>query len=238
MNGFSTFHATQPEASHALALSAPVASARPATRFPREALAVTTIEQAAVRKVSRRLIPFLIFCYFVAYLDRVNVSFAALTMNRALGFTPVIYAWGTGIFFIGYLLFEVPSNVILERIGARIWIARIIRAKPTSGPQASYSDGYVFGRRVCKAHLSTSSEILLPVARDRLGGFDYLERKAGRTPKEDHRRCSRLETRSSSPGLSRLPRGGAGGIQAARELLRSCALAVPFEGSRQVLTGQ
>ena len=87
---------------------------------------MATIEQAVVRKVSRRLIPFLIFCYFVAYLDRVNVGFAALTMNRALGFTPVIYAWGAGIFFIGYLLFEVPSNVILERIGARIWIARIM----------------------------------------------------------------------------------------------------------------
>ena len=85
-----------------------------------------TIEQAAVRKVSRRLIPFLIFCYFVAYLDQVNVGFAALTMNRALGFTPVIYAWGSGIFFMGYLLFEVPSNVILERIGAHIWIARIM----------------------------------------------------------------------------------------------------------------
>ena len=87
---------------------------------------MATIEQAVVRKVSRRLIPFLIFCYFVAYIDRVNVGFAALTMNRALGFTPVIYAWGAGIFFIGYLLFEVPSNVILERIGARIWIARIM----------------------------------------------------------------------------------------------------------------
>ena len=68
----------------------------------------------------------MIALYTVSFLDRVNISFAALTMNKDLGFTPVIYAWGAGIFFFGYFLFEVPSNVILTRVGARVWIARIM----------------------------------------------------------------------------------------------------------------
>jgi MFS transporter, ACS family, tartrate transporter len=87
---------------------------------------VSAIEAATMARVSRRLIPFLILCYFIAYLDRVNVGFAALEMNRALGLTPTVYAWGAGIFFLAYFLFEVPSNVILERVGARRWIARIM----------------------------------------------------------------------------------------------------------------
>ncbi|KQT61729.1 hypothetical protein ASG52_02025 [Methylobacterium sp. Leaf456] len=65
-------------------------------------------------------------CYFCAYLDRVNVSFAALTMNRDLGLSPAAYGFGAGLFFLGYVAFEVPSNLILERVGARRWIARIM----------------------------------------------------------------------------------------------------------------
>ena len=70
--------------------------------------------------------PFLIVCYFVAYLDRVNVSFAALTMNKDLGLSATAYGLGAGIFFLSYFLFEVPSNLVLERFGARRWIARIM----------------------------------------------------------------------------------------------------------------
>lgn len=77
-------------------------------------------------KVARRLIPFMVALYTVSFLDRVNVGFAALTMNRDLGFTPEIYGWGAGIFFLGYFLFEVPSNVILTHVGARRWICRIM----------------------------------------------------------------------------------------------------------------
>jgi ACS family tartrate transporter-like MFS transporter len=77
-------------------------------------------------KVGRRLIPFMMALYTVSFLDRVNIGFAALTMNKDLGFTPEIYGWGAGIFFIGYFLFEVPSNVILTRVGARLWICRIM----------------------------------------------------------------------------------------------------------------
>jgi MFS family permease len=80
----------------------------------------------ASRKAAWRLLPFLILCFFIAYLDRVNVGFAALTMNRELGLTAEMYGFGVGIFFFGYFIFEVPSNLILERVGARRWIARIM----------------------------------------------------------------------------------------------------------------
>jgi ACS family tartrate transporter-like MFS transporter len=79
-----------------------------------------------VRKVSRRLIPFLFLLYILNFLDRVNVGFAALQMNGDLGFGPQVYGLGAGIFFLGYCLFEVPSNLILARTGARLWIARIM----------------------------------------------------------------------------------------------------------------
>jgi MFS transporter, ACS family, tartrate transporter len=78
------------------------------------------------RRVTRRLIPFLFLLYVVAFLDRVNVGFAALQMKQDLGFGDAVYGLGAGIFFIGYFLFEVPSNLILERVGPRYWIARIM----------------------------------------------------------------------------------------------------------------
>jgi D-galactonate transporter len=83
-------------------------------------------EPELLKKISIRLIPFMFLLYIVAYLDRVNVSYAALQMNAALGFSAEIYSIGAGIFFIGYFLFEVPSNLILHRVGARIWMARIL----------------------------------------------------------------------------------------------------------------
>src|SRR3954464_15716807 len=81
---------------------------------------------AVIAKVRRRLIPFLFLLYIVAYLDRINVGFAALQMNQALGFSATVYGFGAGIFFLSYVLFEIPSNVILARVGARVWIARIM----------------------------------------------------------------------------------------------------------------
>jgi ACS family tartrate transporter-like MFS transporter len=85
-----------------------------------------SIERSTMAKVSRRLIPFVIICYFVAFLDRVNVSFAALEMNKDLKFTSTVYGLGAGIFFISYFLLETPSNLILLKMGARRWIARIM----------------------------------------------------------------------------------------------------------------
>ena len=84
------------------------------------------IEKRAISKIMRRLIPFLILCYFVAYLDRVNVGFAKLEMNAALGLSEAAYGLGAGLFFIAYFLLEVPSNLALDRFGARLWIARIM----------------------------------------------------------------------------------------------------------------
>ena len=83
-------------------------------------------EDAIFGKVAWRLIPFLGLLYIVNFLDRVNVGFAALTMNKDIGLGEEAYGWGAGIFFIGYFIFEVPSNVILERVGARLWIFRIM----------------------------------------------------------------------------------------------------------------
>jgi ACS family tartrate transporter-like MFS transporter len=84
------------------------------------------LEARTIGKVYRRLIPFLIICYFIAYLDRVNVGFAALTMNKALGLTATMFGFGSGVFFLTYFIFEVPSNLLLDRFGARKWIARIM----------------------------------------------------------------------------------------------------------------
>ena len=84
-----------------------------------------SVQARALSRVKRRLVPFLALLYLVAYLDRVNVGFAALQMNAAIGLSPSVYGFGAGIFFIGYFLFEVPSNLVLARVGARIWLARI-----------------------------------------------------------------------------------------------------------------
>lgn len=81
---------------------------------------------AVYNKITRRLIPFLILCYFFAYLDRVNVGFAKLHMQDALNFSDTVYGVGAGIFFIGYFLFELPSNLLMQRFGPRFWIARIM----------------------------------------------------------------------------------------------------------------
>ncbi|MDI4235976.1 MFS transporter [Bradyrhizobium sp. Arg237L] len=96
------------------------------TTLAAAASAKSEIETSTIRAISARLIPFLVLAYFFSYLDRVNLSFAALTMNADLKFSPLVFAWGAGIFFIGYFIFEVPSNLALERFGASRWIARIM----------------------------------------------------------------------------------------------------------------
>jgi ACS family tartrate transporter-like MFS transporter len=84
------------------------------------------VDRRVVRKASRRLLPLLVLLYLVNYLDRVNVGFAALTMNADLGLSSAAYGLGAGLFFIGYFFFEVPSNIVLHKVGARLWIARIM----------------------------------------------------------------------------------------------------------------
>ncbi|NIF30466.1 MFS transporter [Pantoea sp. Tr-811] len=86
----------------------------------------TVDEQATVRKVTLRIIPFMFLLYIVSYLDRANIGYAALEMNKELALTSEAFGFVSGIFFIGYFLFEVPSNVMLNKYGARVWIARIL----------------------------------------------------------------------------------------------------------------
>jgi MFS transporter, ACS family, tartrate transporter len=84
------------------------------------------MEATVISKVTWRLIPFMIILTMVNFLDRVNIGYAALTMNKDLGIDPAVYGFAAGIFFLGYILFEVPSNVLLHRVGANIWLARIM----------------------------------------------------------------------------------------------------------------
>jgi len=86
----------------------------------------TTVSAATISKIRRRILPLLFLLYIVAYLDRINIGFAAFTMNQELGITSAQFGFLTGIFFWGYFLFEIPSNLILHKMGARLWIARIL----------------------------------------------------------------------------------------------------------------
>ncbi|WP_081889516.1 MFS transporter [Caballeronia sordidicola] len=83
-------------------------------------------QERTMGKVARRILPFVCFCFLVNYIDRTNISFAALTMNKDLGITPTGFGWMVGVFFIGYCISEIPSNLALQKFGARIWIARIM----------------------------------------------------------------------------------------------------------------
>src|SRR3954453_10528224 len=85
-----------------------------------------SVEKSAMRKIYLRLLPFAILSYFLAYIDRINVSFAALTMRGDLDISAGAYGFALGTFYWGYFIFEVPSNVIMEKVGARLWIARIM----------------------------------------------------------------------------------------------------------------
>ena len=98
----------------------PAEHEEPAAARPAEIGSVT------LRKVTLRLIPFLFIMYVVAWLDRVNVGFAGLQMNADLGFGSAAFGFGSGVFFLGYCIFEVPSNLTLHRVGARRWISRIM----------------------------------------------------------------------------------------------------------------
>ena len=115
--------------------------------------AATEVSRATMAKVTRRLVPFAFLLYIVCYVDRVNVSFAALRMNRDLGFSPTVYGLGAGLFFLGYVSFQVPANLILARVGARRWIATIMVVwgviaagmALVSGPRAFYAARILLG---------------------------------------------------------------------------------------------
>ena len=89
---------------------------------------MTEIEARVTRKLQLRILPFAMLLYLVSFLDRLNVGFAALTMNKAIGLTPAIFGLGSGLFFVGYVTVQIPSNLIMLRVGARVWIARVVVA--------------------------------------------------------------------------------------------------------------
>ncbi|WP_263354916.1 MFS transporter [Acidicapsa acidisoli] len=113
----------------------------------------TSLETRVVRKISRRILPFVMLLYFVSFLDRVNVGFAAFSMNKAIGLTSAMFGFGGGIFFVSYFLFEVPSNLILYRVGARRWIARVMvswglvsaTSAFATGPHSFYALRFLLG---------------------------------------------------------------------------------------------
>jgi len=105
----------------------------------------TDLARTTIRRVSLRLLPFLFLLFVCNYIDRTNVSIAALQMNRDLRFSASTYGLGTGIFFVGYLLFEVPSNLILARVGARRWIARFMIAVPLAGAIGNPISAWLLG---------------------------------------------------------------------------------------------
>ncbi len=108
---------------------------------------------SALRKVLQQLLPFTMLLFFFSLIDRTNISFAALQMNEDLGFSPTVYGFAAGIFFVGYCLFEVPSNLVLMRVGARRWLARImltwgvivVATAWVSGPQSFYVMRFLLG---------------------------------------------------------------------------------------------
>ncbi|CAB3805884.1 MFS transporter [Paraburkholderia fynbosensis] len=111
------------------------------------------LQARVVRKLTWRILPFVMLLYFVSFLDRVNVGFAAMTMNQDLGLTPTMFGLGGGIFFLGYFMFEVPSNLILHKVGARIWIARVMvtwglvsaASAFVTGPNSFYTLRFLLG---------------------------------------------------------------------------------------------
>ena len=114
---------------------------------------VADIEKATIRRVTLRMMPFLMVCYFFALLDRVNVGFAALQMNKDIGLSPGVFGLGASLFFVSYFLVEVPSNLALEKFGARLWISRIMITWGVisagmafvSGPNSFYVMRFVLG---------------------------------------------------------------------------------------------
>jgi len=111
------------------------------------------LEASTVRRISRRIVPFIIVLYFLSFLNRVNVGFAGLTMNHDIGLTPAMFGFGAGIFFVGYILFGMPSNLALQRYGARRWIALLMVVWGTlsaatavvSGPYSFYLLRFLLG---------------------------------------------------------------------------------------------
>ncbi len=128
----------------------------------------TQFEHDTFKLVARRLIPFLFVCYIVAFLDRVNVGFAKLQMATDLHLSDSVYGFGAGIFFIGYFIFEVPSNIILEKVGARKWIARIMITWGVISSAFVFTNSIAWGA-IARAFNCTDAEFTFYLLRFLLG---------------------------------------------------------------------
>jgi sugar phosphate permease len=123
------------------------------TTLPQAAPAVSALERRTMRKVAWRLLPILMIGYFIAFIDRVNVGFAALQMNHAIGLGPAAFGLGGGLFYLTYVLFEIPSNLAMQKVGARLWLARIMvswgivsaATALVTGPQSFYAMRVLLG---------------------------------------------------------------------------------------------
>ena len=123
------------------------------TSGPFQSTAPIDIGAATMRRVSMRLVPFLMFCYIIAYIDRVNAGFAALQMNQHLGLTAAMFGFGATLFYVAYTVFEIPSNVLMAKVGPRLWIARImitwglcgVAAAFAMGPYSFYATRFLLG---------------------------------------------------------------------------------------------
>lgn len=129
------------------------------------------IEKRTIRKITWRIVPFIMILYLIAYIDRVNIGFAAITMKEDLGFTSSILGFGAGIFFLGYFLFEVPSNIILHKVGARI-------GSPASWLHGALLQGHGFYRKLnqflCDAFLLGIAEAGFSQALFCISAFGFL----------------------------------------------------------------
>src|SRR3984957_928228 len=101
----------------------------------------TAIEKAAMRKVYLRILPLTMVMYFLCYIDRINVSFAALTMNKDIGLDAWTYGLSSTAFYVGYVVFEIPSNLIMDKVGVRLWIARIVVTWGLASAATSFAVG-------------------------------------------------------------------------------------------------
>jgi ACS family tartrate transporter-like MFS transporter len=123
--------------------------------MPPSAPADALIEASTMRRVTLRIVPFLMVCYFIAFVDRVNAGFAALQMNKDVGLSAAVFGLGGGLFFVAYVLCEVPSNLAMQKVGAKLWLARIMitwawsrrRWRPLSARGRSVSCDFCSGRR-------------------------------------------------------------------------------------------
>jgi hypothetical protein len=122
---------------------------------------VRTLEQSTMRKVYLRLLPFAVLSYILAYIDRINVSFAGLTMRGDLEMSAGTFGFAVGMFYWGYFIFEVPSNVILEKVGARVWIARIMIGRRRHGLRYARNIPGGFCRR--RHHRRTADQLWQPI---------------------------------------------------------------------------